>query len=159
VKRSLLNWRSLFVFAGLAVVITAICLSLGGTSQKAQEREGSSSTFERFSAGDNVTSVIRDRSKDLARVVTGSAADKESAAKYGTIVQDYGSFVIVAKKKGVNIPASRLASQPMETSLNLPSGKFEPLSEQRPEAVRPGAEAPGSAGWARLRLKKSSPAF
>jgi hypothetical protein len=132
---------------GLAVVISAIYLSIGGTPQKAQEQEGSGSTFERFSTGDNVTSVIRDRSKVLARVATGSASEKEQAAKYGTIVHDYGSFVILAKKKGTNIPASRLVSQPMETSLHLPGGKFEPLDQARPEAVRPGVEAPKGKGY------------
>lgn len=146
-KRSLLNWRSLGIFAGLTAIVFAICLGIGGTPQKAQEQDGNGSTFERFSASDNITSVIRDRSKGLVRVGVSSAADKARAAKYGTIVQDYGSFVILAKKKGAGIQDARLASQPMDTSLNLPNGKFEPLERDRAEAIRPGTEAPGGKGY------------
>lgn len=146
-KRSLLNWRSLVVFVGLGTVVSAIYLGLGGTPQKAQEQDAPASTFERFSGRDKVTDVIRDRSKDLVRVSAGNVADKEKAARYGTIVQDYGSFVIMAKKKGVDLSPSRLVAQPMETSLNLPNGKFEPLDSARPEAVRPDAEAPTGRGY------------
>lgn len=141
--------RSNFGFAGLAVLIiaviaaAAIYLTIGGKPQQAQKEEPKVSTFERFSRNDAVTSAIRDRSKEIVRVSVYEGANKGDLAKMGTVIQDYGAFVIMAAKKGTRLDGAGRTSQPLETSINLPNGRFEPLAQDRSEAVRPGEPAPG----------------
>ncbi len=53
--------------------------------------------FEQFSRPDLITGDIRDRSKEIVRVQFHSIADRENVTKYGRIVQDFGSSVVLAK--------------------------------------------------------------
>ena len=126
-KSSFFGLRSLTVLAVLAIVAAVVYLTAGGTPQKAQEQGARTSTFEKYSASDAVTVTIRDKSREIFRVSTSGSEDKARAAKYGTVIENYGPFVILAKKKGADLQAAGLAAQQMETSVNLPNGKFEPL--------------------------------
>lgn len=133
----------MLVITGIAMI--AAWLVFGSTAQQAQEQT-KGSTFERFSGSDHITDAIRDKSRDLARLAVTTPSDKEMAAKYGTVVQDYGSFLILSKKKGTELPL-RMSSQPMETSVNLPNGKFEPMTGHRAETVQPGSETKDGKGY------------
>jgi hypothetical protein len=147
VKSSFFGLRSLTVLAVLGIAAAVVYLTAGGTPQKAREQGARTSTFEKYSASDAVTVTIRDRSGEIFRVSTIGSEDKARAAKYGTVIENYGPFVILAKKKGADLQAAGLAIQQMETSVNLPNGKFEPLERIPAETVRPGEQAAPGKGY------------
>lgn len=142
-KRSIFGYAGLAVLAIAAITAAAIYLTIGSAPQQAQKEEPKVSTFEKFAASDAVTNVIRDRSKEIIRVSLGEGANKADIAKMGTVIKDYGPFVIMAAKKGARIDGAGRTSQKVETSINLPNGAFEPLDHDRTEAVRAGEAAPG----------------
>src|SRR5215207_10469066 len=83
--------RIRFAFVLLAaMVIIVLYLGLSETPNKAQPRtvELPKAKFEQFSRSDEVTSDIRDRSKELIRVDVRSFDDREKVKRYGRIVED-----------------------------------------------------------------------
>lgn len=115
------------LIAGLVILALFIAVfTVIFTPMKAQEKK---SVFERYKNADAVTEIVRDNTNDFVRININNNDDREKVAQIGTIVEDYGSFVILAKDKSKNLDNSAFDAQKLETSINLPSGKFEPLHE------------------------------
>jgi hypothetical protein len=121
VNRSLI--AILFVF-----VLFIVAFAMIFNPMKAQELKYKESVFEKFKVSDSVTELIRNETKDFVRVKINRIEDRAKAAELGTVIEDYGSFVIVAKVKTNKLSNSELDFQNLETSINLPVGKFEPLN-------------------------------
>ena len=126
--------RQISAFAVLLSFFT-VYFGIGAATLKAQELSQKGGLFEKYKKADDVTRAVRDRTKDFVRVKVGGPNDAQKIARLGKIVEDYGSFVIVAKDKTANFRAGNLEFQPLETSINLPHGNFEPVYETRQETV------------------------
>ena len=134
--------RIAFVLLSVALV-SAVYLGITEQPNKAQRRAASAppqptAKFAQFAKSDEVTNDIRDRSKEIVRVQLRSINDKEKATKYGRIVEDFGSFVVIAKNKSADMSRSGLEVQKMETTVHLPGAKFDPVDAAPVETVRPG---------------------
>ncbi len=84
-------------------------------------------SYDQFSKADAATAIVRSPAQNAYRIAIHSMADRAGAAKLGTIVEDYGSFVIVSSSKKVNLTRSGLDGAPLETTVNLPGKSFEPI--------------------------------
>src|SRR5689334_20363295 len=111
------------------VILVAIWFGPAEQVNMAQERpvETPKAKLEKFSKRDEVTNDIRDRSKEIVRVEFHSMADREKVSKYGRIVQDFGSSALIAKSKATNMSRSGLDVQKVDTSIHVPSKKFDPI--------------------------------
>jgi hypothetical protein len=104
-------------------------------AHEAQETAEKGALFAKFAEGDAVTEVIRDKSKELVKIQIDDSTDRHKAAAYGKLVEDYGSFVIVAKTDAADLPASEFEAQTLDTIISLPNGKFEPLRDAPAETL------------------------
>jgi hypothetical protein len=137
--------RQIMAFAVVFSFLT-VYFGIGASTLRAQETGQKSRLFEKFKNADAVTSAVRDKAKNFVRVNVKSPNDAKKLAKLGKIVEDYGSFVILAKNKTANL-TSDLDFQPLETTVNLPNGKFDPVYNKRAETVAPSSEAAGGKGY------------
>ncbi|HUR96821.1 MAG TPA: S8 family serine peptidase [Pyrinomonadaceae bacterium] len=131
-------------------MLFAVYLSLGERKNNAQPRAADAAhkaKFEQFSKSDEVTNDIRNRSKELVRVDFRSIADREKATRYGRIVEDFDSFAVISKDKAKDMSRSGLDVQKIETEINLPGAKFEPIDTPQAETVAPGDTTPGEKGY------------
>jgi len=115
-------------FAVMAFGAIAVILGVSGSTQNAKEKDGRTGA-ERFAVSDDVTRDIRDGSKTLFRVNVTSQADRDIAAEFGRIVEDYGNFVIVVKPRGTDLKNLTLDHQQIETSINAPGAVFDPVKD------------------------------
>lgn len=130
--------------AGLVVIaIGSIAATLvnSGSRQNAQEKRHSVGTFAGI---DEITRDIRNGSKTFFRVSVASETDRDLAARFGRIVEDYGAFVIIAKDRRTDIRRLTLDNQPVEVSVNLANSKFDPVKNPPNGTVRP--DGGGSSG-------------
>ncbi|MBV9959209.1 MAG: hypothetical protein JO360_12350, partial [Acidobacteria bacterium] len=126
------------------IVLAVSLLFLGaGLVRRATLQGGRGKNFSNYSKSDAVTAAVRDRSKALYRLSVRNEVERSAASRLGTLVEDYGSFVVVAAEPGQDFSASGLESQRLETSINLPGKSFEPLADAPPETVRPGGSTIG----------------
>ncbi len=126
--------RSLAVF--LIFSFLFVLLGVNPTEQKAQEqKQEKGKIFQKFAKSDAITGEIRNKSKEFVSVNIKNFADRANVEKFGKIIEDYGSFVVLAKDAKTKIAESALEAQPLETTINLPNGKFEPLKERVAESV------------------------
>src|SRR5687768_1162937 len=99
--------RKRFALALLCVsaFLIASFFTIGETTNSAQERTGEppKAKYEHFSKADAITSDIRDRSKELVRVQFDTIEERESVTRYGRIVEDFGSWVVLSKKKEIDL--------------------------------------------------------
>jgi|GEM_PF-1073790 len=125
--------RSVFVFTLFAFAV--VILVYGVPPQSAQEDGNSkiepvevslNGSFENYYTPDNVTAAVRDKKSTLVSVNIRNESDRQAAGKLGTVVNDYGTFVVVAAN-GRNLSESNLDVVKLETTINLPSGSFEPV--------------------------------
>ncbi len=125
--------KSVFVFTLFAFVI--VILVYGVLPQSAQEEPNSkvepvtvhlNRSFENFYTPDNVTAAVRDKKSMLVSVNIRNEADRQAAGKLGTVVNDYGNFVVVAANSR-RLSESNLDIVKLETTVNLPNGNFEPV--------------------------------
>jgi hypothetical protein len=100
-------------------------------------------SYDQFSRPDQATRAVRDRRQTAYRVAINSMTDRANAAKLGTIVEDYGSFVIVAAAKNLNLTRAGLEGARLETTVNLPGKSFEPITDQPSETLRSGEAGSG----------------
>ncbi|MEO8572615.1 MAG: S8 family serine peptidase, partial [Pyrinomonadaceae bacterium] len=132
-------------------VLIAVYLSLGERKNSAQPRQAAPAApkakFEQFSHSDEVTNDIRSRSKELIRVELRSINDREKATKYGRVVEDLGSFVVIAKDKTKDMSRSGLQVQTMDTEIHLPGAQFDPVDTPPAETVAPGDTTRGEKGY------------
>ena len=131
------RFRALLFLACFGVLV-AVYIGIGEIRSGAQDRpvERRKATFTQFSRPDDTTHAVRDRANELVRVDFRSIHDRDKAATYGRIVEEYGSFAVIAKNKGLDISRSGLAVQKIETDINLPGAKFEPIDTPQPESTR-----------------------
>jgi hypothetical protein len=134
--------KSLFVCArecvAFGLVYTLIIMSFGAFPAAAQERK----LFDKFSKADAVTNAVRDKGKILQRVNLRGEAERRNLEKFGKIVEDYGEFVLIAT--GAKTDLSRFDAQKIETTVNLPGRKFEPVLAPPAETLRPNVETANS---------------
>lgn len=95
----------------------------------------------KFKGEDTVTKAIRSESNELTRIPVKSAGEREAAARVGTIVQDYGSFVLVARNDEVQAKGFGLDEQTVETTVNLPGARFDPVKQPPQGSLRLGSSA------------------
>src|SRR6476620_11934324 len=118
----LIGRKAIAVFA---IVFVAVCVYLisGAHPQEAQQRNDppKGSRFAKFSVGDAITADIRNKSRELARVEINSPEDRTKAESLGTIVEDFGSFVVLSKGKKVDARSSGLKKlQTIDGKVHLP---------------------------------------
>ncbi|MGI8813179.1 MAG: S8 family serine peptidase [Pyrinomonadaceae bacterium] len=109
------------------------------SAQAAPEKPQRGSRFEKFRNADAVTAELKKRSNELIRVEINSLEDRRKAERAGTIVEDFASFVTLSKSKTADIRSSGLRFRKIDTSIDLPGAKFDPISETRPETVAPNS--------------------
>ena len=121
------------------VVIFALLfinLGIAVSSLNAQNTNPPKELFEKFRKTDAVTNLVRGSSIDFVRVKVSGPNEIRKISKLGTIVEDYGSFVIVAKNKTARLSTTGFEIQPLETSINLPNGKFDPIYDSPAETIK-----------------------
>jgi len=119
--------------AAFVLIYSFVILGIGVVPQQAQERNAN--LFDKFAKADAVTSAVRSKSKILQRVTLRSEAERRSLEKLGTVVEDYGAFVILAT--GETTDLSRFDAAKVETTINLPARKYEPVKTPPAETVKP----------------------
>jgi hypothetical protein len=143
-----------FVILSVALLI-AIYLGVGERPNSAQQRPVGpppTAKFEQFAKSDEVTSDIRSRSKEIIRVQLRSINDRDTVAKYGRVIEDFGSFVVLSKDKRTDMSRSGLDVQRIETNVHLPGAKFEPVESAPAETIRPGDSVAGESGYYVIQL-------
>jgi hypothetical protein len=85
---------------------------------------------------DKSTRATHDRSSGLIRVVVRSAADRESTKKLGALVEDYGSFVVIAAARNTDLADQHLEISNIETTVNLPGKSFDPIQNSPSETIK-----------------------
>ena len=108
--------RLLFVVLVSSVFVLGLALI---PSARLQENLPGKSLAVDFS-NDAGTRASRDRANALIHVVVRNAADLEMARKMGVLVEDYGSYVVIAGAKETEISSSKLETSILETTVNLP---------------------------------------
>ena len=124
--------RLLFLVLVSSVFVIGLVLI---PSARLQENRPGKSLAGDFS-NDDGTRASRDRTNALIRVVVRSAADLEMARKMGVLVEDYGSYVVIAGAKETETSSSKLETSLLETTVNLPGKSFEPIQESPVETIR-----------------------
>src|SRR5215213_7559679 len=139
------SWRRVGFALFLVTISLVLFLSFFGQPNSAQERTlvRPKATIAQFSKADAVTADIRDRSKEIVRVDLHSMADREKAMGYGQVVEDFGSFVVLAKNKNVDISRAGLDVQRVDTTLHLPGSKFDPVENAPAETIAPETQNRG----------------
>ncbi|MCU1290661.1 MAG: hypothetical protein JWN60_2890 [Acidobacteria bacterium] len=130
------NWRFIFRVSFVLFVFTVLSVFFGNNlvTQKAQEQPGKN-TLVKFQNPDETTRIIRGAKTSFAVVRTNNEAERGAARNLGAIVEDYGSFVIVANDEAQKIADSNLETQKLETTVNLPYGRFEPEINQAEQSL------------------------
>ena len=126
------NWkkmRRLIISFGVFGALIAF-LGIGYYAPEAQEIIKKDSVYKNFNKRDIVTDAIRDKSKDFVKIKISSPNDRAKIEKLGTIVEDYGSMIVLAKDKSKKLSDTDLEIQALETTINLPAGKFEPVGNK-----------------------------
>lgn len=130
----------IFVFAATAAAI--VYFAAGPRTQFAQDAKPEPSTFEKFAEPDAVTNSIRESKNELVRVNVRNADDVNRLKKYGTVIDDFGSFIVLSKAKAVDMSRSGMDVTKIESTINLPGAKFEPLTDNGGNIVHPDNAAP-----------------
>jgi hypothetical protein len=145
--------RVIFVLLSVFVAV-AFYVALGERPNSAQELPPATprAKFEQFSKADSITTDIRDRSKEIVRVHFRSLAERDSIERHGKIVQDFGSSVILSKNRSADLSRGGFDFQKVETTINLPGSKFEPVDAPPAETVRADAERVPSRGYYIVQL-------
>jgi hypothetical protein len=134
--------RAVRRFAAFVLIYVFVFLGIGIVSPKAQET--SANLFDKFAKADAVTSAVRSKSKILQRVTLRGEAERRALEKFGTMVEDYGSFVILATNETADL--SRFDAAKVETTINLPARKYEPVKTPPAETLRPNSTENINAG-------------
>lgn len=140
------------IFLAITGIIAGV-LMLGIPTQNAQIRSPGSrplGRYAKFATSDAITSEIRTPGRKLLRIETPTRTDLDHAASLGTIVGDYGSFVVISTS-----PTKRLQrnAEMIDTKVHLAGASFDPIVQvpQATVASRGLAGAP-SAGYYIVQL-------
>lgn len=104
-------------------------------------KQSGKSLAAKFAGQDAVTNAIRRESSVLTRIQVRSKEERDAAARVGTIVEDYGSFVLVERGKEIEAKRYNLEEQEVETTVNLPGASFDPLKQPPAGSLRLGTAA------------------
>ncbi|MGI8884956.1 MAG: hypothetical protein ACR2IA_12015, partial [Pyrinomonadaceae bacterium] len=118
----------------LAVIFLSVFLGSDAATQNAQEQK-LAETLKKFETPDNITRLMRDDSKAVAIVRFNNDAERGAIYETGNVIEDYGSFVLVANDKSQKIANSGAELQKLETTINLPNGKFEPFTDESSQSI------------------------
>ncbi|MEJ7846597.1 MAG: S8 family serine peptidase [Pyrinomonadaceae bacterium] len=134
-----------FSVTRMALLFAVGCSAFGiywssdGAVQKAQEIQTQpfKARFSEFEKSDAITDDIRNTRRQTFRVRMTDEKDRAAAANYGSIIGDYGTFVVLSKDKKTSLARSGLDTQEIDTALYLPGTKFDPVAEPPEYTVRP----------------------
>lgn len=134
------NGRRVFAAIFIACAALAVCVSHFATPQLAVSRHNvhTKELAARFRVPDAVTDAIRNPNKVISRIDVRGPKDRANAARIGRIVEDYNSFVIVAKDQGIEAKNFGQYDEPIETSIHLPGASFDPLRQPPAGSLRLG---------------------
>jgi hypothetical protein len=96
---------------------------------QAQKQEIREKLFDKYKRPDTVTAAVRDKSNKLFKLEINSIADREKAERLGMVIEDYGSFVVLAKNKAQKSAEAGFEQQQLDMTINLPGAKFDPLTD------------------------------
>jgi hypothetical protein len=137
-----LETKTKLVRASLLLLVPLMLLFGVGRAPRAslQEQAKPSGVDDKLFIPDEVTRAVRDRDTSIIRVQVSNSADREAAKRMGTLVEDYGSFVVIASAtagaKDKTSNRSRLETVALETTINLPGASFEPIQNPPIETGR-----------------------
>lgn len=103
-----------------------------GSSATSHAASGRKSVVRQMRTGeDEATLAARDASQRLIQATVRNAADREAAQELGTVIEDYGSFVVIAVEQEQAVAAMKANSDltEIETTVSLRGVTFEPLAE------------------------------
>ncbi len=126
--------RSVRRLVSCVLIYTFVFLGVGVLTPPLKAQEKSAGLFDKFAKPDSVTRAVRSKSKILQRVTLRGEADRRNVEKFGTVVEDYGAFVVLATNESTDLSAFDAAK--METTINLPARKYEPVKTPPAETVR-----------------------
>jgi hypothetical protein len=138
--------RTRLLRSALIILVISIFLLGMGFFRRAALQGGKGKSFDSYSRPDAVTAAIRDQSKSIFRIPVRNENERESAVKMGTLVEDYGTFVVIAAAQDKDFSGAGIDSLKLETTVNLPGKSFEPMLDSPTETVRPDANASGRTG-------------
>jgi hypothetical protein len=127
--RNVLSFRRAIVFVCLVLAAVALYFLTSSRPQSAQVRTPEPfAQYKKFAERDSLTDEIRSRSKELIRVEIRDEVDRSAAARLGSMVQDFGTFAILAKEKTAKLSESGLEGQKIGSKIHLPGASFDPIS-------------------------------
>ncbi len=131
------KWEFVRQTTAILVVFAFLIATFGFglTPANAQKQIVKERLFDKFKRADAVTKAVRDKSNELFNVRINSIGDRAKADNLGMVVEDYGSFVVLAKNKAAQTSESELEEQQLDTNINLPNGEFEPIVDSPAETI------------------------
>ena len=105
-----------------------------GSAASAASSQQSPSKGKIRTGADAATLAVRDAGNQLIRIATRNEEDREAARELGTVVEDYGTFVIVAVSRAMVHGKTFEQADKIETGIHLPGFSFEPLTESAERA-------------------------
>ena len=76
-----------------------------------------------------MTDDIRSTKIEIVKVPVNRIEDWQLIEKYGRIVAEHGSFVVLARNKTADASKLSIEAQSIPTTINLPGAKFDPVSD------------------------------
>ena len=131
---------SAFTLASIAVALTLI--DRPQNAQKQPDGPKRTARYTEFATADAITAEIRSTGRRLIRIDTPTRRDRDTAAEIGTIVGDYGAFVVVSQGASKRLTKG---TEILKTALSLPGASFDPI--EVPPAGTIGAESSPSDGY------------
>ncbi|MEP7340873.1 MAG: S8 family serine peptidase [Acidobacteriota bacterium] len=119
----------LFVFAIL--MLLAFAWRSPFTTRSSASHLNDSMARQARTGADEATLAARDASQRLVQFTVRNAGDREAALELGTIIEDYGSFVVIAmdRDKAAQALQENHDLVAIETTVSLRGITFEPLEE------------------------------
>ncbi len=104
-------------------------------------------SFEKFSKPDSLTAEIRSRSSEVVRVKFKNFEQMEMVGRFGKVIEDLGSSAIISTKRSAELSRAGYEFTRLETTINLPGAKFDPLATPPAETIAPRAELEGGGDY------------
>jgi hypothetical protein len=126
-------FRTRLYSAVTLAAIAALAFLIGGAeTQQAQADISEPSykgSFAKYQTADSLTAEIKSGRTDIVRVNFSRYEEREAIKIFGAIVQDFGSSAIISTRKVKEIERAGFAVQKLETTVNLPGAKFDPIED------------------------------
>jgi hypothetical protein len=123
----------------VAIFGMAIWLGSTGNPSSAQIRTSRKLAFDKkFLSPDPVTEAARKSSNELVSIPVSNESDRVLAASLGTVVQDFGYFVLIYGNSRKSASRSGEGVVKIDSTIHLPGGIFEPVRNP-PDAFTSGS--------------------